>query len=200
MTPWSARSSRSAWLVSLIALSVASLLPTNAHAQPVLIGSAPSNAVSVAGSIVRGDGIGRSPGLALAAERQVGRDLLGRLVSIRLQGGSERLRVDRTGTLAGAYVRRRHAAIGVSRSLGTGGLAPYVFAQLRRHWLVEPEGAARVDGIGFGAGLDIAPIGSRRAFMVELELGLAEPARLPSGRYVEGVGSSRLQVGYKRRF
>jgi hypothetical protein len=200
MTPWSARSSRSALLVSLVALAVMPLLPAGAHAQTLLIGSAPSHAVSVTGSIAAGEGVGRSPGLALAAERQVGRDLLGRLVSIRLQGGSERLRVDAAGTLDGAYVRRRHAAIGLSRSLGTGGIDPYVFAQLRRHWLVERQGSTRVDGVGFGAGIDVAPIGSRRSFMVELELGLAEPARLPSGRYVEGVGTSRLQVGYKRRF
>jgi hypothetical protein len=199
MTPRSARPSRSARFVWLVVLALASL-PSAAYAQTLLIGSAPSHAVSVAGSVASGDGISRSPGLAVGAQRHLGRDLFGRVISIRLQGGSERLRVDGRDTFDAAYIRRRHAAIGISRSLGTDGVDPYVFAQVRRHWLVERQGAARVDGIGFGAGLDIAPVGARRAFMVELELGIAEPARLPSGRYIEGVGTSRLQVGYKRRF
>jgi hypothetical protein len=199
MTLWFARSSRSA-CISLLGLA---WLACAAHAQSLVITPETSRALSLAGSVASGDAVGRSPGLAVAAERRLGADWMGRSFALRLQGGTERLRLEGDGNAAGGYVRRRHAAIGFNRYLGAGprtGVDPYVFAQLNRQWLVERMGTARVDGVGFGAGLDIAPIGSRRAFMVELELGLAEPARLPSGRYVEGVGTSRLQVGYKRRF
>ncbi|HTV00680.1 MAG TPA: hypothetical protein VMF13_09095 [Luteitalea sp.] len=177
------------------------LLPAAASAQVMIIGDSP-RAVSVGASLASVDGKGRAPGVSVAGERVLGTDGLGRSIALRVRGGSERVWLggDETG---GSYVRRRQIGIGLTRYIvpgPRGGVDPYLFLQANRQWVHEREGMARTDGLGFGAGLDIAPSGSPRSFVLELELGVGEPARLPSGRYLEGVGLSRLHVGYKRRF